>query len=540
MVGRSNAVLAVPEPARAFVVAGLARLSGRTPLLVAVPTRGEADAMVRDLSAYLEPSRLLEFPAWETLPFERVSPSVDAMGRRLEVMWSLRQRSDAAAGATVIVAPVRALVQRLGLSAWESEPLRVARGDVMDLEQLVSRLVASGYRREYQVEHRGEVAVRGGIVDVFPSTAESPVRIDLWGDEVDRLTEFDVSDQRSVRDLERAEIFGCRELLPSEAVQRRASELIGEEPWGRAQWEKLAQGLMFDGMESLLPWLVHDEHLLADLLGSGSQVVLVEPRRMRDRAAELGEEETALATTLAQTWGADVGERFPSLYLPFDRLLAHTRAPVWSITTAPEGPEGAAVTARGWDLAGGDAAHVAGRLRALTAERYRVVVCADGRGTAGRMAATLAEQGLAVPVLDVGPVLEVGPVVDVAGSPGAGSSSPVDDGAGSSSPLDDGAGPDLTSPGPRVVVQPLERGFIMPSLRLAVVAESDLTGRSRPHRRARARARPVDGFFDDLKVGDFVVHHQHGVARYAGMVRRAIAGSERDYLLLEYRGGDKL
>ena len=343
-----------------------------------------------------------------------------------------------------------------------------------------------------------------------------------------------------MRDLERAEIFGCRELLPSEAVQRRASELIGEEPWGRAQWEKLAQGLMFDGMESLLPWLVHDEHLLADLLGSGSQVVLVEPRRMRDRAAELGEEETALATTLAQTWGADVGERFPSLYLPFDRLLAHTRAPVWSITTAPEGPEGAAVTARGWDLAGGDAAHVAGRLRALTAERYRVVVCADGRGTAGRMAATLAEQGLAVPVLDVGPVLEVGPVVDVAGSPGAGSSSPVDDGAGSSSPLDDGAGPDLTSPGPRVVVQPLERGFIMPSLRLAVVAESDLTGRSRPHRRARARARPVDGFFDDLKVGDFVVHHQHGVARYAGMVRRAIAGSERDYLLLEYRGGDKL
>ncbi|MBO0894868.1 MAG: transcription-repair coupling factor, partial [Acidimicrobiales bacterium] len=400
VVGRSNAVLAVPEPARAFVVAGLAQLSGRTPLLVALPTRGEADAMARDLAAYLGPSRVAEFPAWETLPFERVSPSVEAMGHRLEVMRGLRQGDEAATGPTVVVAPVRALVQRLADRAWDTEPLAVARGDVVDLEQLVARLVTAGYRREYQVEHRGEVSVRGGIVDVFPSTAESPVRIDLWGDEVDRLTEFDVSDQRSVRDLERTVIFACRELVPTEAVRRRASELVGEEPWGRAQWEKLSQGLIFDGMESLLPWLSDEEHLLPDLLGPGAQVVLVEPRRMRDRAAELSEEEASLATTLAQTWGADLGERFPSLYLPFDRLLAGTRAPVWSVTSAPEGPDGGGLTARGWDLAGGDAAGVAGRLRALVADRYRVVVCADGRGSAARMAATLSEEGLSVPVVD--------------------------------------------------------------------------------------------------------------------------------------------
>ena len=136
------------------------------------------------------------------------------------------------------------------------------------------------------MEHRGEVAVRGSIVDVFPSTADAPVRIDLWGDEVDRLTEFSVSDQRSTVDLAEVEIFPCRELLPTDEVRERAEALIAAQPWGREQWERLSQGLTFDGMESWLPWLTEGEHTLFDLLGADAQVLLVDPRRMRDRAAE--------------------------------------------------------------------------------------------------------------------------------------------------------------------------------------------------------------------------------------------------------------
>ena len=116
------------------------------------------------------------------------------MGRRLRVLWRLRKPETAP---RVIVAPVRALVQRLGPHVEETEPIVVRAGDQVDPIDLVERLVNSGYRREYQVEHRGEVARRGSIVDVYPSTADHPVRIDLWGDEVDRLTEFSVSDQRS-------------------------------------------------------------------------------------------------------------------------------------------------------------------------------------------------------------------------------------------------------------------------------------------------------------------------------------------------------
>ncbi len=496
LAGRAAATVAVPEAARAFVVAGMASLLERHPVVVATPTAVVADHLAQDLRAYLGDTEVETFPAWETLPFERVSPSIETMGQRLRVMWRLRNPDRMP---RVLVAPVRALVQRLGPHVEDVEPVVVVPGQQLDSEGLVSRLVASGYRREYQVEHRGEVAVRGSIVDVFPSTADEPVRIDLWGDDVERLSRFSVADQRSTEDLESTDIFPCRELLPTEEVRSRAGGLVAAEPWGREQWERVSEGLVFDGMESWLPWLTEGEHVLPDLIGPEAQVLLVEPRRMRDRAAELLDEEAALAATLAGTWGA--GERaFPRLHLPFDRLLAHTRAPSWFLTTVPEGPRSPAIEAHGWEPAVGDGGRLAKRLTELASEGYRVVVCAEDRGSGGRMSEALREEGVVVE-----------------------------------------AGGDLTAPGAHLVIRSLERGFVLPSVKLAVLAESDVTGRRRAHRRPRPRRAPSEAFFDDLKVGDHVVHHHHGVGRYGGMVTRAIGGpARRDYLLIEYRGGDKL
>ena len=152
------------------------------------------------------------------MPFERVSPALETMGRRLRVMWRLREGGDTAPA--VVVAPVRALVQRLGPHVEDIEPVRLRAGDSMDRDELVERLVTMGYRREYQVEGRGEVAVRGSIVDVFPATAEHPVRIDQWGDEVERLSQFAVTDQRSTHVIDAVTIFPCRELLPTDEVRR--------------------------------------------------------------------------------------------------------------------------------------------------------------------------------------------------------------------------------------------------------------------------------------------------------------------------------
>src|SRR5262249_5147518 len=144
------------------------------------------------------------------------------------------------------------------------------------------------------------------------------------------------------------------------------------------------------------PWLTADEHLLVDLLPGNALVLLVEPRRMRDRAAELLDEEAALADTLAQTWGAG-GQEFPRLHLPFERLLAHTDAAALTVAGAPEGPGTEVVAATGWDPVVGDGERLMGQLRSLRAQGYRVVVCAEGRGSGARLAGLLGEHGLMAP-----------------------------------------------------------------------------------------------------------------------------------------------
>jgi transcription-repair coupling factor (superfamily II helicase) len=503
VMGRQSAVLAVAEAARPLTLASIAAQSERRPVVVAVPTSTEAERLRSDLATYLGDDDVSLFPAWETLPFERVSPNVETMGRRLEVLWRLR---DPDTTPRVVVASARALVQRLGPNTDELEPIVIGVGDQIDVGDLSLQLVNAGYRREPQVEHRGHFAVRGSIVDVFPSTDSSPVRIDLWGDEVDRLTEFSVTDQRSTISRSEVVIHAAREVVASESISERARQLVASEPWGREQWERLADGEFFDGMESWLPWLAESDQVLADHLDDEALIVLVEPRRLRDRAGDILAEEADLAATLARTWGAasegeDSADVFPRLHVPFDRMLLGTSAPVWTMTLAPEGPDVATMAASGWESALGDPPPLVGQLQRLIAEGFQVVVGADGTGTAPRLAVLLAETaGVHLPVLDTLSAGESG-----------------------------------------IVVAPLERGAVFSDAKVAVMSESDLTGRRRTHRRARAKQKAASqDTFDDLSPGDYVVHHQHGVARFSGMVTRAIGGVERDYLLLEYRGDDKL
>ncbi len=344
---------------------------------------------------------------------------------------------------------------------------------------------------------------------MFPATADGPIRIDLWGDEVDRLTTFGVNDQRSTGDLPEGLIFPARELVPTEDVQARAGKLVALEPWGREQWERLSEGAFFDGMESWLPWLVGDDGsgdgaLLTDVLPASAKVVLVEPRRMRDRATDLLAEEDDLAKALASTWGRDPAVPFPRLHAEPDRLLSGPvdRGAMWSMDSAPESPDTPVVRASGWGPVAGDGSGLVIRLRELLSGGYRVVVAADGEGSAQRLAALLRDQGLDLPIH----------------APDAG---------------------DLTAPGGHIVVAPLHQGVTLPAARLAVVAESDLTGRRRAHRRPRSRRTGITTF-EDLTAGMYVVHVQHGVGRYEGMVKRSIGGVERDYLLIAYKNNDRL
>jgi transcription-repair coupling factor (superfamily II helicase) len=499
--GDPHALVAVPEAARAIAIAALSQLSGRCPLLVACPTGSDAGQLYDDLIQFLPAGEVVLFPAWETLPFERVSPSVETMGRRLDVLWRLREPERMPA---VIIAGARALLQKLGPDATTTEPIRIRPADVIDPEQLMTQLIHFGYRREDLVEHRGEVARRGAIIDVFPSTAEAPIRIDLWGDEVDRLTEFTVNDQRSTDDLTEVLIFPARELMPSDEVRERAGALIAAEPWGREQWERLAEGTLFDGMESWLPWLVDPDsptRLITNVLPDTAKVIVIEPRRMRDRADDLLAEEDDLARSLASAWARDAEREFPRLHAPADALFAAEQQ-MWTISSTPTNPDAPMVQAMGWGPIVGDGEGLTARLKQLLVDGYRIIVAADGDGSAQRLAALLRERGLDFSTA--------------------------------------GTKTDITRPGGYVVTAPLHRGFTLPAAKLAIVAEGDLTGRRRSHRQARPRKRQSAGFFEDLKPGNYVVHYQHGVGHYEGMVKRTIGGVERDYLLLSYKGGDKL
>ena len=308
------------------------------------------------------------------------------------------------------------------------------------------------------------------------------------------------------------QVFGARELLPSPEVRARAEGLVATEPWGREQWQRLADGEVFEGMEAWLAWLADREHVLFDLVPDDAQILLVDPRRLRDRAGDIAAEEADLAASLSRTWGlvpADGAEsvELPRLHVDFDRLLRHTGAPVWAVANVPDSPDSPVVAALAWPPAVGEAQGLLTQLRQVVNDGYSVVVCADSAGSAGRLEALLNQSGFSFPVLP------------------------------------DGASPsatELRAPGGRILVAPLDRGVILPGARLALLAEADLTGRRRMHRPPRTAKRDAQRFFEDLKVGDHVVHQVHGVARFEGMVTRAMGGVERDYLLLEYRGGDKL
>ncbi len=448
VLGRSNAVLSVADPGLSMVIAALVRRSDRHPFLVGVPSTADAERIASDLETLLGSDRVERFPAWETLPFERVSPTVETMGLRLvetmglrlRTLWRLRglTEGDPDRVPSVVVAPIRALTQRLAPRAEVHTPLVVHQGGTVVRDDVATWLASAGYRREDQVEHRGEFAVRGSIVDVFPSTADHPVRIDLWDNEVDRLTTFAVGDQRSAEALEHVEIFACRELVATEAVRARAVGLVASEPWGREQWEKLAEGLVFDGMESWLPWLSDDDRVIADFVGERAQVVWCEPKRMRDRAVDMLAEEDDLARTLARTWGAMNGEQddgevvFPRLHIPFDRLLGATDLPMLNVVAVPDSPDVARVSTVGWNQAVGDGAGLVRQARQLLADGFTLIAVADTEASQRRVRELLSGHGIDVDVR----------------------------------------------------VGPIDRGVVFTAAKLAVLAEGDLTGRRRSHRPA--------------------------------------------------------
>jgi transcription-repair coupling factor (superfamily II helicase) len=455
-----------------YVASALARaLDG--PVLAVAPGPREADRLASGAAAFLGSDRALAFPAWEALPTEGISPSPDVAARRERAARRLREAS----GPLVVTAPVSAALQRVVPSLGHREPVIVRAGMEVAPDALAERLVALGYVREDLVQHRGEFAVRGFIVDVFPGAAARPVRLEFAGDEIERLREFSPATQTSTGPVEVAEVLPVRELLPDDGVRERARSVLARHRGHlREILDRLADGLFFEGMEQAGPLLFDALPVLADLLPDGGWTVLSQGRRILDRATALVRDAEALAEAMSWPGPSPVAG-------PETALGGRPRVDL------TEFAEGRDLGITGWGGLAGD--RLAARAAELADDGFRLAVTGAGQGSVER----------AVEVLER------------AGAPG----------------------PEV------VERSGLLEGFVFAEGRVAVVGEDDLFGRRRhAHDAPRVSGRSAAAFAAELSPGDFAVHRVHGVGRYVGMARRTVGDAERDYLLMEYAAGDRL
>ncbi len=499
--------LIAPSAFRPFAVAGLARVK---PVLAVTATGREAEDLAAALTSLLDESSVAVFPAWETLPHERLSPRSDTVGQRLAVLRRLAHPvvGDATAGPLrVVVAPVRSLLQPIVSGLGDLKPVRLRAGDDADLDDVVANLVGNGYHRVDMVERRGEVAVRGGLLDVFPPTEEHPLRLEFWGDTVEEIRWFKVADQRSL-EVAQDGLFAapCRELLLTDEVRERARELGEEHPALKEVLDQLAEGVPVEGMEAFAPVLAGGMDLLVDHLPIGAAVFVCDPERIRSRAVELvhtSQEFLEASWITAAAGGEAPIDLEAASFRTLDEVQEHARElgqPWWSI--APFG-EGAEVAAQDVEAYRGDTQRALADIKGWLGGGRAVVLLSEGHGTAERMVELLKGVDVAARLV---PELDDPPVHDVV----------------------------------QVTTGRLEHGFVTDAF--AMLTHLDLVGQkasTKDMRRLPSRRRNmVDPL--QLKVGDHVVHEQHGVGRYIEMVQRTVQGATREYLVIEYAKGDRL
>ena len=592
MVSPGEGTLVLPGGLRASIVAlanAERRKAGLTsPLVVVTASSRRAQHLGEVLPSWGVDATV--FPAWETLPHERLSPQVDTMARRAEVLRRLAHPVRGVPGADmpqVLVVPIRSFLQPVIGGVSEVKPVVVNVGSVVDPHMLADALVDLGYEVVPLVQARGQVAVRGSIVDVFVPTQAHPVRIELFGDEVDDVRFFNLSDQRTVGLAEQGLRAGpCRELLLTPEVRQKASQLQQSLPGAAEMLELASEGIYAPGLESLAPSLVEEMVRFVDLLPNHTLFLADELERIRSRAEDL---EKTSEEFLAAAWGSAAdGGRIPIVareasFLDFDEVWEKGEGRGWWDLTelpplelaeklsapAPTGcepdldvaeessPDSPGSTARAFEeslearptsLAGSGApngalagsrapagspvhavvasprlARVGARdvepyrgkldqatsdISQLVRDGWRIVVSVPNEGAGRRMVQVLGENDVAAKL--VGDLWDANHTVVA------------------------------------VIPTSTRTGFVLYDQKLALLTESDLTGRARPGaRRARktaaTRRKGVDPL--TLNAGDYVVHVDQGIGKFLRIETRKAGPMEarvdKDFLVIEYQASRK-
>ena len=481
--------------------------------LVIVATGREGEDLAASLRAQDPDAEVLEFVSWETLPHERLSPSPETVGKRLKVLHRLHEIAGGAAvdHAVFVIASVRAVLQPVVAGLGDFPPLTLMRGRDYMLPELTLKLVELAYQRVDLVTKRGEFAVRGGILDIFPTTAEHAVRLEFFGDELDDIREFSVTDQRSLSgQLDSTKIYAAREVIITPSVANKARQMVHEFPNLSTMLAKIAEGMPVDGMESLAPVLADGLVPFSDYLPKDAGISLLQPEKAAARAASLVETNEEF---LHAAWDAAI----EGAQAPID-LSAGGFIDFGAFTAGLGGRQFATISQFGSDesdlinlnlleipsFAGSETGAVDWIIDQAGRDQL-IVIAAEGHGTAERIAEQLRAQKLEVELVDELPAKPRAKTV-------------------------------------YALQASLRKGFAAPASNLIVLTEQEFYGRNSAYlspqakKMAAKRGQAVDPL--TLKSGDYVVHEIHGIGRFVELTQRKMGVGkqqhEREYLLIEY------
>ncbi|MCW3847619.1 transcription-repair coupling factor [Sphingomonas sp. LB-2] len=500
-----------------WMLADLARASG-TAVFIA-PDEAAMRALASTAPYFAPELEIVTYPAWDCLPYDRASPTLRVMSERLAALHALQTPAKAP---RLFVTTANAATQRT-LTRFRIRQLvaRLAPGERMPLEKLIGLLTANGYVRLDTVNDAGEFAVRGGLVDLFPSGAEQPLRLDFFGDEIESVRTFDPADQRTTGRIDGFTLLPASEtLLDEESIKRfrtRYREKFGATATGDPLYQAISDGRRLAGMEHWLPLFEEKLETLFDHLPDSA--VLVRDTATTGAAEQRFEAIADYQANRVRAQSSDPGSYRPldadALYLaPAAWEAALAEAPVHTATPFHE-PESRTVLdfgvdgprdfaperASGANIYEAVVAHIAKIRKA----GQKPILASYSNGARERLTGLLADHGL--------------------------------HGAAPAATWQEALG--IADRGVALVVLPLDHGFAAPDV--AVLTEQDMLG-DRLVRRAK-RKKSTDAFLNELATlspGDLVVHVDHGIGRYEGLTQIPVQKAPHDCVALTYAGGDKL
>ena len=477
------------------------------PLLLIATSSRRASDLADEARSYLGPEAVLEFAPWETLPHERLSPKADTVASRFATLHAL---GSSKRSARIVVTSVRGLLQPLSADLLDVQLPNLEVGTEIGLPALAEQLSYLGFSRVDLVERRGDFAVRGGIVDLFPADSEHPIRIDFFGDEIEEIQFFTVADQRTFAPVTgKTVVYPCRELLLSPEVRERAKYVAAEFPQVAEMAHKLSQGISVEGMESLQGLLKPALVSLVNYVPKDFSAVVVDQPRVQSRALDLinTNQEFLEAAWSNAALGAvapiDLSEMAGG-YFGLDQIRHEfeTRGSTWqSLNLFASDPEAENPfdTFEAIPIYKGKLEPVVDDIREWLSAKYLVLFTAPGHGILERYQSLLIEADIPVRI-----VSEIHSA--------------------------------LTRDAVYLTTSAIEHGYFSDEHKVAVITEKDVSGQRTsgkdqarmPSRRKKA-IDPVE-----LKPGDYVVHEQHGVGRYIELIQRTVGGISREYVVIEY------